>query len=128
MRESLTHTMRERVRALLAHALQHDDWFTMTYEQRALRLLQQEGALDVATLIERVADEATHAAKVEEAALDIAVWGPSVFHVEAAEAIRGMIGHMLVLEGDGPWMLLVPATRSLYGLPASGTTTIAPAA
>lgn len=100
---------------------------TATYEQRALRLLQREGALDVATLIDRVAGEAMHAAKIEgAAALDIAVWGPSVFHVEASEAIRGMIGRVLVLESDGPWMLLAPATRSPYGMPARGATGIAP--
>src|SRR5262249_51175438 len=131
MRVPTSQTLMERVRAFLAHAMQKpsdDDGFTMTYEQRALRLLQREGALDVATLIDRVADEAMHAAKIEGgAALDIAVWGPSIFHVEAAEAIRGMIGRVLILESDGPWLLLVPATRSLYGPPGRGVTSIASA-
>ena len=99
-----------RLRALLQPP--DDAAGELTYEQRALRLMQREGALDVATLIDRVADEAMHAAKIGGAsALDIAVWGPSVFQMEAAAAIRGMIGRTLVLECDGPWLLLVPATR-----------------
>lgn len=76
--------------------------------------MQREGALDVAILIDRVAEEAMHAAKIGGASsLDIAVWGPSVFQMEAAAAIRGMIGRTLVLECDGPWVLLVPAARGM---------------
>jgi hypothetical protein len=117
-----TKTMRalfqQAVRALARAFTDRSDDATSTdwsYEQHALRILQQEGALDLATLIDRVADRAMHAAKIGGgAALDVAVWGPSIFHIEAEAAVRRMIGLTLVLESDGPWMLVVPTTRSVF--------------
>jgi hypothetical protein len=125
MHRSIAQRFRARLYALLQPP--DNDSGALTYEQRALRLMQREGALDVATLIDRVADEAMHAAKIDgAAALDIAVWGPSVFQMEAAAAIRGMIGRTLVLECDGPWMLLVPATYEIATVAPRRSVGIAP--
>lgn len=113
------------LRALLAYGAERlaewrdpRDW---SYERLTYDVLRAQRTLDLATLIDRVATEAMHATQRGGGAhLDIAVWGPSVFHCEANAAVRRMIGRTLVLEADGPGILVAPITRApCYALPTT---------
>jgi len=107
------------IRSFVADNRARDDARDWSYERLTYDVLREERTLDLATLIDRVANEAMHAEQIGGANLDIAVWGPSVFHLEADAAVRRMIGRTLVLEADGPGILVAPITRAPFSAPRS---------
>ena len=48
---------------------------------------------------------------------ELAISGQSVYRLIAADAILQMIGHSLVLECEGPWVLASPAARAAPAVP-----------
>lgn len=100
------------VRSLAARMHAREDARNWSYERLTYEVLREEQPLDLVTLIDRVARAAMHAEGVGGAHLDITVWGPRVFHREATAAVRRMIGRTLVLEADGPGILVTPVTRA----------------
>lgn len=95
-----------------------DDCRHWSYERLTYDVLRAERTLDLATLIDRVADQAMHAEQTRGGFnVDIAVWGPSVFRHEADAAVRRMIGQTLVLEAAGPGILVAPMVRAPFAAP-----------
>ena len=109
------------IRSFAVQNRARDDARDWSYERLTYDVLREERMLDLGTLIDRVANAAMHAEQISGANLDIAVWGPSVFHLEADAAVRRMIGRTLVLEADGPGILVAPITRAPFPAPRPAT-------
>ena len=72
------------------------------YEALAMLLLRQEETISIAMLIKRVAEEVYRAdLRAGGGAVDIGVWGPSLYQPDATRAVCQLVGHALVLEDDG---------------------------
>jgi hypothetical protein len=63
------------IRSLIADNRARDVARDGSYERLTYDVLREERTLDLATLIDRVANEAMHAEQIGGADLDIAVWG-----------------------------------------------------
>lgn len=85
---------------LAGGSVSHDD---LDYEALVQLVLHEAGALDLSSLVDRVAAEAMRAEGVRGGwVTDIALWGPSLYRREATLAVRRMIGRSLALECEGP--------------------------
>lgn len=107
-----TITTRRSLRDILSrcyHAAFPASATPQSYEEMALRLLAENRELGLAALVTRLAEEAMRAERVRGGAtVDVGVWGPAVYYREALATVQRMLGRTLVLEGEGPFMLVVP--------------------
>jgi hypothetical protein len=92
-----------------------------TYQSFVLDALQRQGTVPLDALVRDVAESAMRADLLQGAAdAELAVSGQSVYRLIAADAILQMIGHSLVLECEGPWVLASPAARAAPAVPPGG--------